>query len=352
MPRLRLPKEEDFSSRLRGPAVASRVGLWLGICFVVAFVTGLYSHVSQEAVPWFTLPTRPSWAYQVSQGLHVISGTAAVPLLLVKLWSVFPKLFAPPPWTKPRTELVLNALERASIGVLVAAAIFQLVTGLANSAQWYPWSFGFRSTHYAVGWIAIGAILVHVAVKLPVIRRALGSDVDDDSDDGPDDAPAESPHDTPVEAADDTLAEATAGRAAAPEEVDETTGGLSRRGLLRTTWVAAALVVLGTAGSTVPFLRQVSVFGVRSGDGPAGSPSTGPQPPHRSPRQRSPTTTGSRSSTAIARCSSRARIWQAWCSTARCSRSPASKDGARPASGPESGSETSSPGSTPPTEPP
>ncbi|MEP7765852.1 molybdopterin-dependent oxidoreductase [Sanguibacter sp. 25GB23B1] len=238
-----MPREESFSSRLRGPAVASRVGLWLGICFVVAFVTGLYSHVSQEPAPWIALPTRPSWTYQVSQGLHVISGTAAVPLLLVKLWSVFPKLFARPPW-KPRRELVLHALERASVGVLVAAAIFQLATGLANSAQWYPWHFGFRSTHYAVGWIAVGAILVHVAVKLPMIRRALGSDVDA----GPD------------------------GAADTTEDLGKSTGGLSRRGLLRTTWVASALVVLGSAGSTVPFLRQISVFGVRSGDGPGGIP--------------------------------------------------------------------------------
>ena len=63
--------------------------------------------------------------------------------------------------------------------VLVAAAIFQLATGLANSAQWYPWAFSFRATHYAVAWIAVGALLVHVAVKLPVIPRALTTDLDE-----------------------------------------------------------------------------------------------------------------------------------------------------------------------------
>jgi DMSO/TMAO reductase YedYZ molybdopterin-dependent catalytic subunit len=36
--------------------------------------------------------------------------------------------------------------------------------------------------------------------------------------------------------------------------------------------VAAGVAVLATAGSTVPLLRTVSVFGVRSGDGPAGIP--------------------------------------------------------------------------------
>jgi DMSO/TMAO reductase YedYZ molybdopterin-dependent catalytic subunit len=129
--------------------------------------------------------------------------------------------------------------ERASVGVLVAAAVFQLATGLANAAQWYPWSFSFRGTHYAVGWIAVGALVLHVAVKLPVIRRALGSDVESTVDDRP---------------------EAT------------TPGALSRRGLLRTTWLAAGVAVLATAGSTVPLLRRVSVLGVRSGDGPGGIP--------------------------------------------------------------------------------
>jgi DMSO/TMAO reductase YedYZ molybdopterin-dependent catalytic subunit len=88
--------------------------------------------------------------------------------------------------------------------------------------------------------VAIGALAVHIAVKLPVIRLALTSDLDDEGLDR-----------------------------------DEARGGtppLSRRGLLRTTGVAAAAVVLATIGSTVPALRRVSVFGVRSGAGPGGVP--------------------------------------------------------------------------------
>jgi hypothetical protein len=168
----------------------------------------------------------------------VIAGTAAVPLLLVKLWTVFPKLLARPP--RDVGQLVLHGLERISIGVLVAAAIFQLASGLANSAQWYPWHFHFRATHYAVGWIAIGALVVHVAVKLPIIRSALTSDIDSTGLDrsGMQDGP----------------------------------GVMSRRGLVRTTWAAAGVAVLATAGATVPFLRHVSVLGVRSGDGPGGVP--------------------------------------------------------------------------------
>jgi Oxidoreductase molybdopterin binding domain len=236
--KVRIPHEEDFRSRLRSPAVAARIGLWLGICFGVAFVTGLVSHYAQQPHQPVPFPTSPSWGYRVTQGLHVVSGTAAVPLLLVKLWTVFPKLFARPP--RRVTDLLLHGAERVSIGVLVAAALFQLASGLANTAQWYPWHFHFRATHYAIGWIAIGALLVHVAVKLPLIRRVLGSDVDTDA------------HDRPG--------------------TDRAAGALSRRGLLRATWGAAGVVTLTTAGITVPWLRSVSVLGVRSGKGPQGVP--------------------------------------------------------------------------------
>jgi len=233
-----LPREESFTSRLRSPAVAARVGLWLGISFGVCFLTGLISHYAQNVSHPVAFPTSPAWGYRVTQGLHVLTGYASVPLLLVKLWSVFPKLFARPP--HDARLLALHAAERASIGVLVAAAIFQLASGLANAAQWYPWtSFSFRSTHYAVAWVAIGALVVHIAVKLPVIRAALGADLDDEGQDRP-----------------------GADRA----------GALSRRGLLRTTWLSAGVAVLATAGASVPLLRKVSVFGVNSGDGPGGIP--------------------------------------------------------------------------------
>ncbi|MGH3484999.1 MAG: molybdopterin-dependent oxidoreductase, partial [Nocardioidaceae bacterium] len=49
-------------------------------------------------------------------------------------------------------------------------------------------------------------------------------------------------------------------------------GGLTRRGLLRVTWAAAGVAVLGTAGSTVTWLRSVSIFGVTDGEGPQGIP--------------------------------------------------------------------------------
>jgi hypothetical protein len=234
---VKLPAETDFRSRLRSAAVTARVGTWLGICFTICFVTGLISHYAQNVSQPIPFPTSPSWGYRVTQGLHVVTGTAAVPLLLVKLWTVYPRLFIRPP--KDPRKLLLEVLERGSIAVLVAGAIFQLASGLANSAQWYPWSFSFRATHYAIAWITIGALAVHIAVKLPIIRGALTSDVEATTYDRP---TADGP------------------------------GPISRRGLLRTTWLAGGVAVLVTAGSTVPVLRRVSVFGVRSGDGPAGIP--------------------------------------------------------------------------------
>ena len=234
---MRLPDESSFTSSLRSPAVSARLGVAVGVCFALAFVTGLVSHWAQSTDPWLAFPTSPAWGYRVTQGLHVLSGTAAIPLLLVKLWTVFPKLVARPP--RDLRLLVLHGLERVSVLALVGAAVFQLSSGLANSAQWYPWGFSFRPTHYAMAWVAIGALAIHVAVKLPVVRRALASDVDDTGQD-------HSSRTVP--------------------------GALGRRALLRTSWAAAGLAVLASAGSTVPLLRKVSVLGVRSGGGPQGVP--------------------------------------------------------------------------------
>lgn len=237
---MRAPTPETFTSRLRSPAVAARVGLWLGVCFGICFVTGLVSHYAQLPTRPVPFPTSPSWGYRLTQGLHVVTGVAAIPLLLVKLWSVLPNLFRALPGLDERRRLLLTALERGSIAVLVAASVFQLATGLANAAQWYPWvSFSFRTVHYALAWVAIGALLVHIAVKLPVIRDVLASDIDATAHD----------------------------RATATEP-----GALSRRALVRTAFAAAGVAALASAGSTVPWLRRVSVFAVRTGEGPGGVP--------------------------------------------------------------------------------
>ncbi|KQT94902.1 molybdopterin-binding protein [Marmoricola sp. Leaf446] len=217
---------------MRDERLTARLGVWLGACFGLCFLTGLVSHWYYLPDPWFLPPTRPVWGYRLTQGLHVLSGIAAIPLLLVKLWSVYPRLFAGLPRGGVRA-LLLSGLERLSIAVLVAASVFQLVVGLANSAQWYPWAFSFRATHYAGAWIAIGALVLHVAVKLPVIRRAFGSPVDTDL----------------------------------PERA-----GPGRRTVLGAALLAAGVAVLANAGGTVPLLRRVSVLAVRTGEGPQGVP--------------------------------------------------------------------------------
>ncbi|MFH5206638.1 molybdopterin-dependent oxidoreductase [Antrihabitans spumae] len=219
----------------RGPEVASRIGLVLGVAILVCFVTGLLSHWIQHPPQWFWWPANPVWLYRVTQGLHVITGVAAIPLLLVKLWSVYPKLFE-----KPLIGSPVRALERGSIAVLVGSLVFQLVTGLFNAAQFYPWTFFFTTTHYAMAYVAVGALLVHIAVKLPIIRDALTR-------------PLES---APVETA----------------QTETEAGGLSRRTVLVGAGIASGLAALAVAGQTVPYLRRLAVLSPRSGEGPQGVP--------------------------------------------------------------------------------
>ena len=106
------PREEAFRSALRGPDVASRVGLWLGLCFLVTLLTGVFSHFAQQASTAIPLPGRPVSLYRVTQTLHVAVGTAAVPLLLVKMWAVYPRAVRPPSAAAP--AVVLHVLERLS----------------------------------------------------------------------------------------------------------------------------------------------------------------------------------------------------------------------------------------------
>lgn len=220
---------------MRDRRVSARIGMWLGISFLICFVTGLLSHWIQNPPGWFVWPTRPIDLYRVTQGLHVFTGIAAIPLLLAKLYTVYPKLFTWPPFRS-----VAHLLERLSILVLIAAAFFQLSTGLFNYAEWFPWSFGFPAAHYAMAWVAIGALLVHLSVKMPTIVEALRSPVEQRDPDAP--------------------------------EPPDPGSGPSRRAFLASALVAAGAVVVATVGNTVPALRRVSVLAPRTGEGPQGLP--------------------------------------------------------------------------------
>ena len=117
MKRVSLPTEAAFTSRLRQESLTARLGTWLGIAFGLCFLTGLFSHwYYLYDAPWVP-PVRPVWGYRVTQGVHVLSGIAAIPLLLVKLWSVYPKLFGSVPRDRLR-PLLVNLAEKASIAVL------------------------------------------------------------------------------------------------------------------------------------------------------------------------------------------------------------------------------------------
>jgi len=177
------PDQADFRSPVHDPRVVARVGVLLAAAIGTAFVTGLLSHLHQHPTDWVPFSPLPVWGFRLSQGLHVAAGLAALPLLLAKLYAAYPALFQ-----RPRLRGPLHLLERGSVAVLVATAIFQVVTGLLNIFQWYPWSFSFVRVHFAVAWVLVGSIVIHVAVKLPTIAAALRRPVGQEADgehDGP-----------------------------------------------------------------------------------------------------------------------------------------------------------------------
>ena len=244
-----------FRANLHDERTASLVGTALGIAFATAFVTGIISHELQLRHPPSWIPDRPVWIYRFTQGLHVASGMAAIPLLLAKLWTVYPKLFAWPP-----IRSVLHALERLSIAVLVACAIFELITGLLNVAQWYPWRFPFIQTHFWIAWITIGALLLHLAVKAPAIARGLRG------------RPA--PPDPDLDALPDALPDETR-PIAVPEDSSDPAiepprpATVSRRVLLTSTGLAVGAVTLTTVGQAFTPLRSLDLLAPRDpGFGP------------------------------------------------------------------------------------
>jgi len=170
-----------FRSPLRGPRLTAILGLTLlGLVAIVA-VTGFLSHAAYQPdlgnnaivepdlpLTFFDWPTGPSWLYALNQGLHVNAGLVAVPWLLAKLWSVMPRLFAWPPVTS-----AAQAVERATIALLVASTIFLFATGIANIQYWYVFDFDFVKAHYYAAVVFVAALGVHLVVKLPVALRSL-----------------------------------------------------------------------------------------------------------------------------------------------------------------------------------
>jgi hypothetical protein len=235
-----------FTSPLHSPAVTARIGRVLGICFGVCFVTGMLSHYQYQPWHWLPEPSSPVWAYRVTQGVHVTTGIVSIPLLLVKLWSVYPNLFAWPP-----ARNLVQAIERLSIAVLVSASIVELVTGLFNVLDWYPWPWHFVPVHRFLGYVVIGSLLLHIAVKLPIIREGLASPLRNDPP---------SPEDTEP------------GHGTDPAG-SRSTSGLSRRGLLAAAGAGTGMVAATVVGQAFTPLQPIALLAPRlPKDGPLGVP--------------------------------------------------------------------------------
>ncbi|TFB74201.1 molybdopterin-binding protein [Cryobacterium glaciale] len=269
MRRLMYEAQRALASPVRNPRMATVIGRLLGAAFLICFGTGLYSHFLQEPLGWMRFATRPEFLYQVTQGTHIVAGIACFPLLLAKLYIVFPDLFAFPP-----VRGLVHFLERASIALFVGASVVQITIGLLNTYQWYPWPFPFRQVHFALGWVLIGLLVIHIGVKLPVITRYWSTS---------------SP-------SDDHLVDAVSGDRSANAEavrlwglsrpggvtrrvldyIDATPRAesrVSRRGFLTTVGVATTAVVGLTAGQTFTPLDAVNLFGPRKkGVGQQGVP--------------------------------------------------------------------------------
>lgn len=264
----------------RNPRMAVVIGRLLAIAFILCFATGLFSHFHQDPQPWMVFPTRPVWIYQLTQGVHITAGIACFPLLLAKLYTIFPELFQSPP-----VRSAAHLLERASIAVFVAASLVEVTIGLLNTYQLYAvFGFSFRHTHYALAWIVIGSLAIHIGVKLPVIARYwrkrdayddLGSvrvaGVDPDAVlDVPDELErlTGKPQENGLTGRIFTWMDRT------PAPVDPSPDArTSRRGLLVAVSAAVGSLVILTAGQSFRLLNPVNVFAPRKqGVGAQGLP--------------------------------------------------------------------------------
>lgn len=181
----RSPSSPSFwRSPLRGPWFTSVLGVVLLGGITVLFVTGLVSYAAYNPdlspvndktpgkgilgfylFPW---PTDPPWLYRLTQSVHVTLGITLIPVLLAKLWSVVPKLFALPP-----ARSFAHALERISLLLLVGGVLFEFVTGVLNVQLDYVFPGSFYPLHFYGAWVFFAAFVVHVVLRAPAAVRAL-----------------------------------------------------------------------------------------------------------------------------------------------------------------------------------
>ncbi|MFH9554605.1 molybdopterin-dependent oxidoreductase [Streptomyces sp. NPDC017435] len=181
----RLPTSPRFwRSPLRGPWFTSVLGLVLLVGITVLFVTGLLSYAAynpdlspvNDKTPdkgilgfyLFSWPTDPHWLYRLNQGVHVTLGITVIPVLLAKLWSVVPRLFALPP-----ARSLAHALERVSLLLLVGGGLFEFVTGVLNVQLDYVFPGSFYPLHFYGAWVFFAAFVAHALLKTPMALRNL-----------------------------------------------------------------------------------------------------------------------------------------------------------------------------------
>src|SRR6201995_3029858 len=139
-------------SPLRGLWLTSVLGSVLLLTLPTVILTGLLSYIAygpqfgqaipgdvgRLKLPTVDWPTRPSWIYRLTQGVPVGLGLIIIPVVLAKLWSVIPRLFAWPP-----VRSIAQLVERLSLLMLVGGILFELITGVLNIQYDYIFGFSF-----------------------------------------------------------------------------------------------------------------------------------------------------------------------------------------------------------------
>jgi len=239
-----------WRSPVRGPWLTSVFGSVLLVGIPLEFITGLLSYAAYNPrlagndpthergllgfwlFNWFTGPT---WLFRLTQGIHVALGLALVPIVLAKLWSVIPNLFAWPP-----LRSMAQMLERLSLLLLVGGAVFELTTGILNINYDYGFQFSFYKGHYLGAWAFMAGFTIHATMRIGRMRAALRSRRLRDE------------LRTPLAA---TVAEAPSADGLVP--VSPAAPTISRRGVLALVGGTSLSVVVLTVGQTLggPFRR-------------------------------------------------------------------------------------------------
>ncbi|MFI1565215.1 molybdopterin-dependent oxidoreductase [Streptomyces sp. NPDC020490] len=247
----RTPFSPDFwRSPVRGPWFTSVLGLVLLGGVTVLFVTGLLSYAAynpdlspvNDKTPdkgilgfyLFSWPTHPHWLYRLTQGVHVTLGIALIPVLLAKLWSVVPRLFALPP-----ARSLAHALERISLLLLVGGGLFEFTTGVLNVQLDYVFPGSFYPLHFYGAWVFFAAFLAHAVLKTPAAVRGLRQ------------------------------LRSEGGELTSPRPAEPT---VSRRGALGLVGGGSLLLFATTAGQTSDGLRWTALLAPHGGGEPAAGP--------------------------------------------------------------------------------